>query len=150
MSEAVTGSARLAVSPAVRAQQTAAAVLAALPSGQAPEVITMTGLREAPLPMIPIPRLRASLDVWGAVTRAAWFVGYSGAVESRAAVAARARQVAMDLHRLAHDGPVMVIGHGIFNVLVAARLRRLGWSGPRVPSFQHGAVSRFSHEQRSS
>src|SRR5690606_6727327 len=74
LSEAVTGGARLAVSPVVRAQQTAAAVLAALPSGQAPEVITMTGLREAPLPMIPIPRLRASLDVWGAVTRAAWFV----------------------------------------------------------------------------
>lgn len=148
-SEAVTASVHLVVSRATRAQQTAAAVLATVPRGDVPEAVTLADLREAPLPVLAIPRLRVPLDIWGVLARSAWFLGYSDGVEARAMVSARARRAARELDQLSGEGPVTVVAHGFFNIMLAGQLRRLGWSGRRRPSHQHGAVNPYTRAARS-
>lgn len=108
-----------------------------------PEITTVAELREAPLPVLPIPRLRLPLNVWGILCRASWFLGYAGTVESRRAAIERAQSVARRLDELAPSGPVTVIAHGIMNLLVASELRRLRWTGPRLPNHHHGGTSTF-------
>jgi broad specificity phosphatase PhoE len=147
-SEAVTASVHLVVSPATRAQQTATTVLATVPRGHAPEVVTLEELREAPLPVVAIPWLRAPLDLWGVVARSAWFLGCSDGVEPRTMVAARARRAARALDHMSGDGPVTVVAHGFFNIMLAGQLRRLGWSGRRLPRHRHGAVNPYTRATR--
>lgn len=144
LTEAVAGSLCVAVSPLARAQATADAVLASLPTGHRhPRLLVIENLREAALPVISMPRLRASIDVWDWMSRVTWLSGFSGGVEPRSAVAERARLVAAQLDELARDGSVTVIGHGFFNAVLARPLRRLGWIGPRLPRHGNGSVTPF-------
>jgi broad specificity phosphatase PhoE len=141
---AVRTSAHIAVSPLARAQETAAAALAAAAvAGTPPAVVTLPDLREAPLPVLGPGRIRLPLDAWDVVCRTAWLAGWSGGVEPRSLVTARARRAAAELDRLSADGPVTVVAHGFFNVVLARGLRRLGWTGPRLPSHAHGAVTPY-------
>lgn len=140
---AVAGSRRLLVSPLARARATAEAVLARLAPDDSPEVTVVDDLVEIPLPVLPVPGLRLPLDAWDAAARVAWLAGWSGGVESRSAALARGRRVARRLHDLAPGGPVVVVGHGFTNIVVARELRRLGWRGPRLPDHRNGGVSTF-------
>lgn len=137
----------LLISPLARAQATATAVLDQVPVDSARRTSTVPELREAPLPVLQVPRLRLPLGGWGQLCRVSWFLGYAGSVESRSEAVDRARSVARRLGQLAPSGPVTVIGHGIMNILVARELRRRGWKGPRLPSQHHGGISTFrSHD----
>jgi broad specificity phosphatase PhoE len=140
---AVAASRRLVVSPLARARATAEVVLARLAPTDRPEVIVVDDLVEIPLPVLPVPGLRLPLDAWDAAARIAWLAGWSGGVESRREAMARGRRVARWLAHLAPEGPVVAVGHGFTNIVVARELRRLGWQGPRLPDHRNGGLSTY-------
>ena len=71
---------------------------------------------------------------WSRLARAAWLCGWSPDCESFSEARARARLAATQLIHLAEQyGSVMLVGHGVFNLLIARNLRRLRWAGPGWP-----------------
>ena len=87
--------------------------------------------REAGLPLrVPVP-LRLSFDTWILISYVAWFLGWPAGGESLAAARQRATKAVRHLTQLSNQHPsVMLVGHGVFNTLIALQLRRNGWSGP--------------------
>lgn len=73
---------------------------------------------------------RLSPVVWAAFFRLFWFFGYSRGSESIQVAKVRAKIAARKLIALAEQGPVLLVGHGIMNRLIAKELIALGWSGP--------------------
>jgi broad specificity phosphatase PhoE len=145
MVAAIRASRLVVVSPLARALATADAVLARIDEADRPEVTVDEDLVEIPLPVLPVPGVRLPLDAWDAAARTAWLLGYSGEVESRREAVARGRRVAARLAALAHpgDAPVAAIAHGFTNILVAHNLRRLGWSGARLPDHRNGGCTTY-------
>ena len=79
------------------------------------------------LPVLPV-------RFWLVIFRIAWFCGYSRNTESSSEAAMRANVAAdrlIDMARV-HDS-VFVVGHGIMTTLIARRLLRAGWCGPKRP-----------------
>ncbi|WP_282340138.1 MULTISPECIES: fructose-2,6-bisphosphatase [Pseudomonas] len=71
------------------------------------------------------------VKVWRILFRGAWFLGFARHTESIRVSRKRARMAADRLIELARiHGSVMLVGHGIMNVLISAELRKRGWSGP--------------------
>lgn len=97
--------------------------------------------REAELPFARwrFPLLAPSL--WAAYFRILWFFGYSRNAESIQAARVRARAAAHELIAFAERGPVLLMGHGIMNRLIAQELAALGWSAPAKPSSDHWGIS---------
>ena len=63
--------------------------------------------------------------------RSAWFLGFAAHTESIGSSSVRAGQAADRLIELAErHGSVLLLGHGIMNVLIAWQLRKRGWRGP--------------------
>lgn len=93
-----------------------------------PEIVDNV-FREAELPVYIIPVLRLSPFSWIIFFRLIWFCGMSKEAESLSAAKKRARRAADILinHAKEHDGPVLLIGHGIMNRLIAKELTSLGW-----------------------
>ena len=86
------------------------------------------------------PKLPPAL--WALAFRLAWFRGFSAHAESYAEANARADLAAEQLIALARArGPVLLVGHGIVNVLIARRLLALGCCGPRRPATRHWGCS---------
>jgi broad specificity phosphatase PhoE len=83
--------------------------------------------REAGLPLVsPLP-LRLSFDAWIVIARVAWFLGWSAGGESVTDARRRAGAAARRLINLsAAHRSVMLVGHGVFNALIAVELRRRG------------------------
>lgn len=103
-------------------------------------------IREAPLPSAFRSSLRLPPAVWAVVARSAWLGGWCAGVESLAAVRRRAAQMAQRLHALATEhSDLLVMGHGLMNVLIAAALRECGWRGPRLPSRAHWQFGRYEY-----
>jgi len=100
--------------------------------------------REAELPCTIRSGLRLRSHVWAGLARAAWFCGWSDGVESFRAARARAGQAAAILTAQARGGVVVLVGHGLMNVLIARQLRTAGWRGPRFPSVKHWAFGMYS------
>lgn len=100
-------------------------------------------IREAALPSAFRSSWNLAPNVWAGLARSAWFCGWSPGVESFAAARRRAERAARMLQSLAEQGEVVVIGHGLMNALIAARLRGLGWKGPRFPSWDHWGFGAF-------
>jgi broad specificity phosphatase PhoE len=100
--------------------------------------------REAELPSAIHSRLRLRPDTWAWLARVAWFLGWSAGVESFAAARGRAARAAETLVAQATArGTVVLVGHGLMNVLIAAQLRHAGWHGPLWPSRRHWAFSAY-------
>ncbi|HEY3219901.1 MAG TPA: histidine phosphatase family protein [Gemmatimonadales bacterium] len=98
--------------------------------------------REAELPCAIRSRLRLRPELWAWLARSAWFCGWSTGVESFTAARARASQAAMVLASHAKAcGAVVLMGHGLMNILIARQLRRAGWTGPRFPRARHWAFA---------
>jgi broad specificity phosphatase PhoE len=108
------------------------------------EILADALYREAEMPHSLWPRPRLPAVVWAAVFRAAWFGGFSAGVESYGEATLRARSAAQQLMSLARArGPVLMMGHGIVNLLIARQLLALGCRGPRRPSTGHWHLSRY-------
>jgi len=91
--------------------------------------------READLPKMPTTLLRLDPMVWAAVAHVGWWLGMPGEKESASGARHRARAASQRLSALATEhGSVLLVGHGIFNTLIAGELRAAGWRGPLLPS----------------
>jgi len=91
--------------------------------------------REAGLPRLPFTPLRLDPQLWALLARTGWFLGWSRATESAPGARRRARAACRQLSALASaHGSVLLVGHGIFNALIAWELRAEGWRGPLWPT----------------
>jgi len=124
----------LIVSPLRRAIESAKLLAPAV------EPVVDARFTEPPLPGAIASSLRLGPKLWSGMARCAWFCGWSSGVESFKAARARAREAASILIAQAErHGTVALIGHALMNVLIAGRLRALGWKGPRFPALRHWA-----------
>ncbi|WP_434585364.1 histidine phosphatase family protein [Klebsiella sp. R390] len=89
--------------------------------------------READLPVYCIPGMRLYPAHWAILFRIMWFCGMFREVGSLAMAKRRARQAADILIDLVHknNGPVLLMGHGIMNRLIARALMSKGWKEHR-------------------
>ena len=93
---------------------------------------------EAGLPVSSWRFPRLSPKVWAVFFRILWLFGYSQNSESFKEAKTRAEEAANQLKMLAdNDSPVLFVGHGVFNRLVANELNATGWSGPKNPSTKY-------------
>lgn len=72
-----------------------------------------------------LPRL--SPFTWAFILRVLWLCGFSGKVESAREARMRAGRAAQRLQSLADEGPVLLLGHGIMNRMIAKQLEAAGW-----------------------
>jgi broad specificity phosphatase PhoE len=104
--------------------------------------------REAGLPRLPASSIRLDPQLWAILGRIGWFLGWSDDNESAARARRRARAASRELSALAAShGSVLLVGHGIFNTLIAWELLTHGWRGPMWPtgSYWSAAVYRKRH-----
>jgi broad specificity phosphatase PhoE len=74
------------------------------------------------------------LGVWIGVLRVLWLLGFASNGESLSRALDRADEAARELIVLARgEKHVVLIGHGLFNSLIARVLLHNGWSGPKRP-----------------
>ncbi len=105
--------------------------------------------REAGLPSPTHAWLRLSPQAWGALTRIAWFLGWCPNAETLGLARERAAAAAAHLVELFHKhGPVLLVGHAVFNRLIAAELRRSGWRGPALPSASYWKAAVYQRRAR--
>jgi len=85
--------------------------------------------REAELPLFRIPGIRLSPFYWAVLFRVMWIGGLSPKVERPGMAKKRAIQAADILMTCAKEtnGPVLLMGHGVMNRLIARELISLGW-----------------------
>ncbi|EOC1348239.1 histidine phosphatase family protein [Cronobacter turicensis] len=91
--------------------------------------------REAELPVYGVGRLRLSPQAWSGIFRVLWLCGLSGNAETLRTAKQRAAKAAENLVTLAGnaESPVLLMGHGIMNRLIAHILMRQGWREIRKP-----------------
>ncbi|MCQ4286551.1 histidine phosphatase family protein [Pseudomonas stutzeri] len=69
--------------------------------------------------------------LWRLLFRGAWFFGFARHTEPISESNRRASAAAERLIELAEaHGSVLLMGHGIMNILIARQLRKRGWAGP--------------------
>ncbi|MGA8136965.1 MAG: histidine phosphatase family protein [Pseudomonas gingeri] len=73
-----------------------------------------------------LPRL--SPFTWAFILRISWLCGFSGTVESSRQAKTRANEAARQLQSLASAGPVLLLGHGFMNRMIAKQLEAAGWT----------------------
>jgi broad specificity phosphatase PhoE len=102
--------------------------------------------REAALPFpgsrcLRCPRLPPAL--WAVLLRLAWLCGYARGADALAIVQQRARTASAELIAAAADGPVLLVGHGIMNRLIARELRSAGWTATGRHGSAHWGIARY-------
>ncbi|PQP01620.1 MULTISPECIES: histidine phosphatase family protein [Pseudomonas] len=83
---------------------------------------------EAQLPYGHWKRPRLSPFTWAFILRILWLCGYSRKVESARTAMMRASLAAQRLQALASEGPVLLVGHGFMNRMIAKQLVAGGWT----------------------
>jgi broad specificity phosphatase PhoE len=74
------------------------------------------------------------MGVWIVLLRLLWLLGFTANGESRVNARSRAEQAAQRLIGMAQDDKhVVLVGHGLFNYLIAGVLLNNGWNGPKQP-----------------
>lgn len=91
----------------------------------APRVDALFREAALPYPLWHFPRLPPA--AWVALFRLAWLCGYARGAESLATVRLRAKAASAQLIACAAEGPVLLVGHGVMNFLIARELRAAGW-----------------------
>jgi broad specificity phosphatase PhoE len=108
-------------------------------------IVTDPNLREARFMQPFRTSLRAPASLWLTVARLAWWLDVTSPPEPIVAARKRAKRVTNKLVSLALEHhSVLVIGHEVFNALIARRLRRLGWSGPLMPPSRYWSVATYT------
>lgn len=111
-----------------------------LVSGIEKKTIQSKMFREAELPVIEgIPSfIRLKPDSWAVLFRVLWMAGYGGKNETFPQARRRAEKASDTLMEYARiHGKVAVVGHGIFNMMIAKELIKKGWHGEYPPSRHH-------------
>jgi len=82
---------------------------------------------------------------WAVLFRVLWYLGYSKNSESYREARKRSVLAVRQLVDLAESHQsVLLVGHGIFNRLVAQELKGLGWIGPDNPGSKYWAFRTYS------
>ncbi|WJE16923.1 histidine phosphatase family protein [Halobacillus sp. ACCC02827] len=103
---------------------------------------------EVDLPEIEGPTWRQPPKWWLVALRILWRFGYTNNCESIDYARARAHKAAEVLSEAAAEhGDTVLVGHGIFNRLIARELRRDGWSGKRKASTEHWSCTIYTKEE---
>jgi len=100
--------------------------------GREPDLIDEV-FREADLPLFGMPAFKLSPIVWASLFRVMWLCGISRNVESLGIAKQRAVQAAdiLVMSAKVSNGPVLLMGHGVMNRLIAKELISLGWKACR-------------------
>ena len=101
---------------------------------------------EAPLPPPQWPRwIKLNPRVWGVIARSWWWwFNHSEGQETRAQAEARAAQAASQLIDLASTGhDVLVVAHGVFNLMLGRALKARGWRCTADGGFGYWSARRF-------
>ncbi len=96
---------------------------------------------EARLPHAAWGSFRLPPAAWAALFRVLWFCGFSRGADSLAATRLRAKSAARLLIGLAAEGPVLLLGHGIMNRLIARELAASGWRAQARPASAYWSAS---------
>jgi broad specificity phosphatase PhoE len=97
---------------------------------------------EAGIPSANWTTLKLSPSWWAVVFRVLWLFGYHQNCESFTEAKQRAVLAAQRLEALAREhGRVLLLGHGVFNRMIARQLKNSGWSGPASPSNRHWGMA---------
>jgi len=105
---------------------------ATLCSGQPPDIM-FGKLSEMALPCHKFP-FKLSANRWLLINRLSWLLGFHGKVESFSIAKKRAKNMALELHKLAiNHRRVAVFGHGLINHFIALELKKLNWQ-PSITS----------------
>jgi broad specificity phosphatase PhoE len=103
--------------------------------------------REAGFPALPKILVALNPPLWAALKiakRLGWLGDASEVAESLAKARGRARAASHRLIGLAEThGSVLLVGHGMFNTLIAAELRAAGFEGPRWPTGSYWSSARY-------
>ena len=96
--------------------------------GREPDLIDEV-FREADLPIFRMPPFRLSPIFWASLFRVMWLCGISRNVETLSIAKQRAVHAADILVTYVEEsnGPVLLMGHGVMNRLIAKELISLGW-----------------------
>jgi broad specificity phosphatase PhoE len=88
-------------------------------------------------------KIRLPLEMWDRLSVLCWKLDLIAVDESVRAARARARAAALELVGLAEESsPVLLVGHGMINAMIARELCREGWTGPRQANDDYwGTVS---------
>ena len=86
-----------------------------------------------------LPRL--SPFVWAFILRILWLWGYSHGVESVGTAKRRASTAAQRLQSLASEGPVLLLGHGFMNRMIARQLEADGWTRQKRNGSQYWSAT---------
>ncbi|MBE9108592.1 histidine phosphatase family protein [Nodosilinea sp. LEGE 07298] len=101
--------------------------------------------REAELPTPRFVKIKMSARTWCALSRLAWFIGWSAQTESLAQANVRAGIVVQKLEALSRqEGSILLLGHGIMNSLIAQRLRAQGWKSLQVSGNGYWKFSEYT------
>jgi broad specificity phosphatase PhoE len=91
-----------------------------------------------------LPRL--SPFTWAFILRVLWLCGYSRSVESVATARMRASTAAQRLQSLAaSDGPVLLLGHGFMNRMIAKQLVADGWTRQKRNGNQYWSATVYQY-----
>jgi broad specificity phosphatase PhoE len=100
---------------------------------------------EAELPTPRFITFRMPARTWCALARLAWFVGWSPQTESLPRARKRAELVVEELENLAHQqGSILLLGHGIMNLLIAQKLRDRGWKSLQISGSGYWKFSEYA------
>jgi hypothetical protein len=78
------------------------------------------------------------LGIWIGLLRLLWLLGFGANGESLTKAQSRAKRAAKKLIAMAEgDKHVVLIGHGLFNHLIAGVLLNNGWTGPKKPGKEY-------------
>lgn len=103
--------------------------------------------RETELPTVSFKGFKLRPAVWTILLRSAWLMGHATGCESYRKAKHRAEIGAQKLAAYAVKyESVALVGHGFFNQLLAAELRKNGWGGRRKTSAYHWGATVYTLE----
>jgi len=111
------------------------------------KIISDPVFREAELP-VPIRNLwgiKLSPTMWSIIMRSLWYKGYSNQCESYSSTKERATRASEILIKNAEQyQSVVLVGHGMMNLLITKELQRLGWKGNKRSGTKHWSSTTYS------
>lgn len=113
--------------------------------GYKPDVIDAM-FCEAELPVMNWRWPALSPFYWSFIFRLAWLCGYSRNVEPKEKAGQRAKIAANRLISHAESGSVLLLGHGMFNHLIAKQLKQQGWTKESEQGYGYWCAAIYKHD----
>ncbi|MCR6095175.1 histidine phosphatase family protein [Salipaludibacillus agaradhaerens] len=102
---------------------------------------------ELPVPYFIPSWLKMRPALWLVLLRCLWLVGVTKGCESLREAETRAEKAAAKLISYAEkEGSVVLVGHGVFNRLIAKQLRKKGWRGNKKTKTTHWSCTMYDNE----